>query len=251
MTKMTLIVACAYLALSASAKVYLHSTFDLEIAAKSETEKNYHDFMMPLMTGMINDRNLSSLRALHPLLNPGRDSRANGILFEFESLEKWSAFTSTWNLHFLSLSTWWKNWRSSLWTSKSFDGPLIAHESAEGKYYYIAQLDVSLKPNTESGYQSTLNNMLSRVTSVLKANGNLVSYGTAVESGHSYATHRLTFEFSDWAGINALYTNNDYTTFIAAGSSNTNGFFASWAREIIIAPAPVVLGTGADSAAKQ
>eukprot|EP01013_Petalomonas_cantuscygni_P014827 TRINITY_DN3038_c0_g2_i1.p1 TRINITY_DN3038_c0_g2~~TRINITY_DN3038_c0_g2_i1.p1 ORF type:complete len:253 (+),score=52.92 TRINITY_DN3038_c0_g2_i1:146-904(+) len=229
----------------ADAKVFMHSTFDLEIAAKSDLEAKYHDFMLPLMTGMINDKNLTSLRALHPLLNPGRDSRANGILFEFQSMEHWVAFTNTWHLHFLSLSTWWKNWRSTLWTSKHSEGPYQQHETAEGKYYYIVHIDVSLKPSTQSVYDQAVQNLLARTVPALKDAGVLIAAGTSVEAGHSYATHRVSFEFSTWTGVGQLFNDKDFNSFISTGSSNANGFFASWAREVIIAPAPVVLG-GAD-----
>jgi len=225
----------------ASAKVYMHSTFDLEIAAKSSDETKYHDFMLPLMQSMVNDQNLTSLRALHPLVNPGRDSRANGILFEFPDMKSWVAFVNTYNLHFLSLSTYWKNWKSVLWQSLSVDnaGPFVKRESVEGKYYYIVQMDVAVKPSAQAAYDTAAATLLRSVISAFKPRG-LVEATHSASEGHSFATRRWTFEFVDWEGVGAFLQGGEYADFMK-GAQGANGFLNEWARDVIVAPAPVAL----------
>lgn len=230
---------------AASARIIMQSTFDLEIAAKSEHEQKYHDFILPLMQAMVNDKNLSALRALHPLLNPGRDSRANGIFFEFADFNAFTSFVSTYHLHFLSLSTFWKNWKSSIWKAVPLEnsGPFITRESAEGKYYFLVQQDFALKPGGAAAYQSAVDTLFTRTIPALKQGGHLVQVGHAVEAGgsHSHATHRITYEFDSWDGVNALLTGSDWTSFINAATHPTTGFWSSWSRDLVVAPAPVAL----------
>lgn len=208
----------------ASAKVVMHSTFDLEIAAKSADETKYHDFMLPLMQSMVNDQNLTSLRALHPLLNPGRDSRANGILFEFADQKAWVSFVNTYNLHFLSLSTYWRNWKSALWKSIPVDnaGPFVKRESVEGKYYYIVQFDSTPKAGQVPAYEAAVNTLFKKTIAAQKG-GALVEVAHFAADGHSYATRRATFEFSSWEGVGAFLGGADYAEFSNAATGN-NGF---------------------------
>merc|ERR1712232_1237637 len=94
------------------------------------------------------------------------------------------------------------------------------HETQEGKYYYIVQLDVPLKPGQQTVYDTAVQALLTRAVPAMKETGSLMGVGTAVEAGHSYATHRVWFEFSTFQGVGALLANQDYQSFISTGSNN-------------------------------